>query len=704
MSLAKMSKLTLMGLRDEQIEVVSYIANVGALQIEKNDNREDSFKEHHEEYLNEKREKLKELHYYSEVREDLKENNLLRHNVDFLPSKDADSVTMATWTQDRSEEELKSYFFSRMNTFALADTDIINTSKELSDEMYKKLREESKSFNVRAEIEPLTDLAENYMHLLDSIIDKAKKITEAKGSGLLEVSGDAYLEAAFKQEEIISQAVEFINIENKIEDRVHKIRDIEENIVSLNSGDYVSSSDELSGVNNPESEEETNRLLEKFNNRITSLKNEIDALEEDLKEPAKRWEDFVVLHDFYEIQISKLSEMKKFSYSDYLFVLDAYVPSALVDEFIEDIELKYNVTCQLREASTDEEDYPVLLQNNSFARPFQSVIEMYSMPRPGFDIDPTALTGIFYAFFFGMMLGDVGYGLVLVIATGIALLKMKGGANSLISMLFFSGIVAIPFGFAFGSFFGNAVSEITNGALNFEPLLFSPLDDPISMMIMSIGFGMVHLFAGVFIDIYVKVKRGNWYQAVFKQLPWFFVILGLVLLVLGQSWGMWVSVAALVVLVLFGGQKKGTNIFMGVISGLGGLTDVTDWLSNALSYTRILALSLSTSVIAMVVNILAMIVGYNGPIQFVIFVVIMIFGHVLNLAISGLSGYVHTLRLQFVEFYGQFYTGGGVEFKPLNYQSKFTRTVEVEDGQDKILNGDFKKLKPAFKQVTEEEL
>lgn len=707
MSVAKMSKVTLVGLRDEQIEIVSYLANVGALQIEENKRRDEDFKELAKRQTQEKKNDLKDLHYYSEIRSGLRENNLLKHSVEFIPPRDADNLTMASWTQDKSETELRDYFFERMNTFALADADIIGGTEELSDEALIRLKQTSQSFNVKAEQEPLTTLAENYTNLLDSIIKKANSLSNGEGGPKDgEVSNNDYLEAAFEQKDIISQAVKFINLQDKIEDRQQKIRAINENIFALEAGDYESLSEELSGVNLEETPEEKAEYLLKFTDRITQLEAEITGLETDLLEPASYWHKFETLHDFYEIQANKLREMGKFSYSDYLFVLNAYIPYALAADFVSDIEAKYAVSCELVEAGV-EEDYPILLQNNALVRPFESVIEMYSMPKPGYDLDPSALTGIFYVFFFGMMLGDVGYGALLAIACGVALwgLKVKGGSRSLISMLFGSGLVAIPFGFMFGSFFGNLLTQVTDGAVNFDPILFSPLEEPVLMMAMSIGFGFVHLFAGVFLEMFIKIKRGNWYQAVFKDLPWFFIIVGLLLwALLGQDWGIWLVIGALSVLILLGGQKKGKNIFAGIFSGVANLVDVTDWLSDALSYTRILALSLSTSVIAMVVNILAMIVGYNGIFQIIFFVVIMIFGHILNLVISGLSGYVHTLRLQFVEFFGKFYTGGGSKFQPLNYESKYTRVTDIEDEQQKIATGAFKRVKPELVQVTEDEL
>ena len=413
------------------------------------------------------------------------------------------------------------------------------------------------------------------------------------------------------------------------------------------------------------------------------------------------YDEYEVIHDFYEVQLKKLRAIEKCEYTDYLFTINSYSPTALSTNLKEELESNYQIFVDIQDVETDE-DYPILLQNNKFARSFQSLVDMYALPKPGYDIDPTFWASVFYVILFGMMLGDVGYGALMAIMCAIGLFKFKveGNTKKTMGMLMLSGIVSIPFGFLFGGFFGDLLPTITNNAVEFKPLLFNPMEEPIAMLILSMGVGVIHLFAGMAIDIYIKTKRGDWKTGFFKVAPWYLIVVGLILWVTNISVGKYLALTGLIVLLLLGDQST-KNPFKRIFSGIASLTDITSWLSDILSYSRILALGLSTSVIAMVVNILAVLIGYKG-ITAILFVVILIFGHVLDLALSGLSSYVHTIRLQYVEFFGKFYEGGGRPFEPLDYASKFTKINEIEEEQDKIKNGEFAKMHAEFHPVSKE--
>lgn len=193
------------------------------------------------------------------------------------------------------------------------------------------------------------------------------------------------------------------------------------------------------------------------------------------------------------------------------------------------------------------------------------------------------------------------------------------------------------------------------------------------MMAAGILFGALHLFAGMGIQMYLYWRSGLLTHALFKVLPWYFILIGAGLYGgLQMEWAKYLLFVGIVVLLLFSavGQR---NPIKRLFSGLGALYGITGYISDLLSYSRILALALATSVIAMVVNILATMGGFS-ILGVVLFLVVMPFGHLLNLALSGLSAYVHTTRLQYVEFFGKFYTGGGLAFVPLSEQrTKYIR-------------------------------
>lgn len=412
---------------------------------------------------------------------------------------------------------------------------------------------------------------------------------------------------------------------------------------------------------------------EKSTTELKRIDAELEAIREESLALAVRMEDFECLYDFYQQKTAELVSASKLFELRHIFVLEGYVPAKNAEAMVNLLFSEFSLAIDLEDPGEDD-DIPVLLQNNALVEPYEAIVETFSLPKPNVDPDPTFVMSIFYALSFGLMLGDVGYGLLLSIICGILVWKVKVEGNMLkMCKLFFqTGIVSMFFGLLFGGFFGNAITEISGGAVNFPTLWFNPMDDPIKMMIWSIVFGVLHIFGGMGLDIYKKFKNGEAYDAIFSVAPWFLIIIGLGLMLLGISWAQWLALIGAALILFFSKREK--NPIKRIFGGLGGLYGVTGYFSDLLSYTRILALALCTSVIAMVVNMMAMLPGVKG-IGFIFFLIIMLIGHALNLALSALSAYVHTTRLQYVEFFGKFYEGGGRQFDPLRINSKYTKTV-----------------------------
>ena len=440
---------------------------------------------------------------------------------------------------------------------------------------------------------------------------------------------------------------------------------------------------------------------EKQRQRVARLEEDLAELEVRGKEFAAYKPDFEVLHDFYQVQDNKLAAMEDFIQTNHIFILTGYVPSALSGNISQVLADRYNVVVEISETKNDEA-YPILLQNNKVTQPFESVLRTFSLPKPGYDVDPTPFLAFFYVIFFGMMLGDIGYGAALAAVMGFLLWKVKvqGNFRDMTKVLFMSGLVSIPFGFLFGGFFGDFLTTVSEGSIQFPALLLNPLDDPINMLIFSMGAGIIHLFAGMALDIRAKFGLGDWQGALFGVAPWYLIISGFIGMLVGLDWARWPVIIGFAVLILLSSPDR--NPIKRIFGGLSSLTDLGNWLGDVLSYARVLALALATSVIAMVVNILGMMPGYKG-LSIVPFIIIMVFGHLLNLALSGLSAYVHTLRLQYVEFFGKFYEGGGRLFAPLNYETRYTYASQTEDAQQKISRGEFPRVKARFAQADPDE-
>ena len=315
---------------------------------------------------------------------------------------------------------------------------------------------------------------------------------------------------------------------------------------------------------------------------------------------------------------------------------------------------------------------PVVLKNPGFVEPFEMITDLYSPPGKN-DFDPNILVSVFYFIFFGMMISDAGYGIVLTLLGLWALktLKPKGILKKLMGLITLGGISTVFWGAMFGGWFGDL--------FNARPLWMNPLDDPMSLLIVSFVLGIIQIFVGLGAAAYKNIKSGNVLDAVYDQGLWAVLLIGLIMFVYPPLGGVAkvLSIVGAIGLVLTQGRSK-PNILGKLSSGILSLYDVTGYLSDVLSYSRILALGLATGVIAMVINTMAKMLGFN-IIGYVLMAVALVIGHVFNIAINALGAYVHSSRLQYVEFFGKFYEGGGRTFSPFMVKTKYTNLMSEEE-------------------------
>lgn len=319
----------------------------------------------------------------------------------------------------------------------------------------------------------------------------------------------------------------------------------------------------------------------------------------------------------------------------------------------------------------DEEVYPVLLQNNRFAAPYEFVTQLYGTPSPR-AIDPTFPMTPFFIMFFGLTMSDAGYGLIMAGVAALALLKLKMAplARKIFLILFAGGLSTMFFGVLLSGWFG--------GLIPMEPLFFNALENPMRMLIYSLAIGVIQIFFGMGIMFYRNVKEGKVLDAIFDQLFWALLIIGLFLLALPELSGIGktLSLASAGGLILTQGRAQ-KNILMKFLSGLFSLYNITGFLGDILSYSRLLALGLASSVIAMAINMLAGLLNVN-PIGFVIMIFMLIVGHIFNLVINILGAYVHSSRLQYLEFFNRFYEGGGRPFKPFQLNTSHVEVLKAD--------------------------
>ena len=416
--------------------------------------------------------------------------------------------------------------------------------------------------------------------------------------------------------------------------------------------------------------------------QLVEIGSELDRLTEENTNLAAYLEDYETLFDNLTIRLDKLQEISRLAGTRSTFWLEGWIPAHLSPAVADALSGRFTVAVQSRPAKSDEE-YPILLKNRKLVKPFEVVGEMFSPPSSQ-DADPSPWVAPFYFFFFGIMLSDVAYGLILTAISAFLVYKIKvqGDFRRMSTMLMYCGISSTIWGFLFGGFFGDMLSVLSGGSLNMPAIWFNPMDDPTALMVWSIVFGVIHLFAGMFANALNLIRAGRWQDAVFDILPWYLIIIGLGLLGAGPMLlpalaqvGQVMAIAGVAIILVFGGRPA-KNPIVRLFKGLGSLYNVTSYLSDILSYTRILALVLATSVIAMVVNLMGFMMGPTIP-GILVFIIVAIAGHGLNLALSALSAYVHTSRLHYVEFFGKFYQGGGRMWKPLRLKTKYTEVSRV---------------------------
>ena len=437
--------------------------------------------------------------------------------------------------------------------------------------------------------------------------------------------------------------------------------------------------------------------MQDLNTRIEKLRAEIDGAEAEIRTYAALRGAMQYTIDYFSMRIEKYDVLGRLWQSPHVFVITGYIPAESAPALEKELTEKFEAYVEL-ETPAEDEDVPVKLKNNAFAAPVEGVLESYSMPGRK-EIDPSTLMAVFYYFLFGMMLSDAGYGLLMVIGCGIALAKFKNMEESLqkfLKMFLYCGISTVFWGAMFGSFFGDAVTVIGKTFFNVDiaipALWFTPLNEPMRLLLFSFLIGVIHLFAGLGAQFYQLARQGLWKDAIFDVVFWYMLVGGGILYLLsmqmfadmvslgftlpaavGTAGAIAAGIGAVGIVLTAGRESR--SPFKRLLKGLYGLYGVSSYLSDILSYSRLLALGLATGVIASVFNQMGAMLG-NSPAGVAVFVFAFLVGHTLNLGINVLGAYVHTNRLQFVEFFGKFFEGGSRKFNPFSAKTKYFKITE----------------------------
>lgn len=357
------------------------------------------------------------------------------------------------------------------------------------------------------------------------------------------------------------------------------------------------------------------------------------------------------------------------------FFLEGWAPAESLDALRQRLE---PFGCAFQAEDPAEEDYPsvpVKLKNNALTRPLNMVTEMYSLPAYN-GIDPNPLMAPFFILFYGIMMADMGYGLLMMLASVFVLKKVrpKGGMHNFFALLGLCGISTFFLGALTGGFFGDFIPQLLK-VINpesqfvwFWKPLFTPLDNTLQILVGSMVLGFVQINAGMLISFVKKLKEGQYMDALWEEVTWWVVFLGIGLAILGVT-PLLLALGGLLVVAGPVVTNKGAGKITGIFGSL--YNHVTGYFGDILSYSRLMALMLAGSVIAQVFNTLGAIPG-----NVLIFVIISMAGNTLNFALNLLGCYVHDLRLQCLEYFGKFYQDGGRPFRPLEINTKF---VDIQE-------------------------
>ena len=413
-------------------------------------------------------------------------------------------------------------------------------------------------------------------------------------------------------------------------------------------------------------------------NLNTIAKSREDVLQKISQLGAQR-DALQLAYDRAEVVVARAEAAEKLLRGENTLLLLGWCPAAKMAEVTEVLE-KFDCAYEFTDP-TDEDtpEVPVELKSGRISKSLQTVTDMYALPSYK-GVDPNPLMAPFFIFFYGMMMADMGYGLLMIVACALILLKKKPANKHFWELFLWCGVMTFIWGIFTASFFGDAVTQIyliyhkgvtlpENYVIWFWQPLIVPTRDALMLLIGSLALGVIQIFTGMAVSISMKIRRGELMSALTDEVAWYLILIALAVGILTKQ--LKIAVIVIIVLLIVSGAygKRGFGIFTGIFGGL--YSHITGYFSDILSYSRLMALMLAGAVIAQVFNQLGALIG-----NIVGFLIISIVGNALNMGLNLLGCYVHDMRLQCLEFFGRFYEDGGKRFEPLSIKTKY---VDIEN-------------------------
>lgn len=441
------------------------------------------------------------------------------------------------------------------------------------------------------------------------------------------------------------------------------------------------------------SEKTASEALDELHKSRKALEKDQAALDKQLTELGKSSWNLKAIRDYIYWSREHAEAKNISSKTNYSFAITGWMPEVGLKE----------VTAKLSEVSKgfaieeiepeEGESAPVRLRNTSIMKPFESVTNVYGLPLPT-EVDPTPFLSIFFILFFGLCLTDSGYGLIIfaIMFSALKFMKLPEGTKKMVTLLMWGGVVTFGLGILFGGYFGLTpeqapgflTTETVNAAgqtvLAFKWQLINPMTEPITFLLLAVALGVIQVLFGLMVDGYWKIRQKQYVDALLDSALWIAFLSTIMLwgfssggLILGDYSEFFKNALLVeVVLMILTQGRKQKGIFAKIGIGVLSLYEVMSYVSDVLSYSRIMALGLGTGIIGFAMNTIAGIMGELIPyVGFLVSIAVIILGHALNLALSTLGAFIHSARLQFVEFFGKFMEGGGASFKPFKRTCKY---------------------------------
>lgn len=449
-------------------------------------------------------------------------------------------------------------------------------------------------------------------------------------------------------------------------------------LISLTSREEAESLHEILRNNNFSSvtlmgEKTPEQEISAINDEIKRLEDEVKVCENNCNTLSENLPDFEVVSEYLNNKKLRVASSENFVKTKEVNVIKGYVPTDMVQTFEDSIQkvLGNLYYLETKEADKDDVKTPILLRNSKFAQSFESLTSMYALPQYN-EIDPTPFLAPFYLLFFGMMGADFGYGLLMLIGTSIVLKKFNLSDSTRLFMRFFFylSFSVMLWGLVYGSMFGLDLPM---------KKLINPATDYNSLLVISIIFGLIHIYFGLGLKGYLLIKSGAVWDAICDVGFWYLALTGGIIYLISmvavispilKTISLGVMIIGMVGIVLTGGREA-SSIGGKLGGGVYSLYGISSYVGDFVSYSRLMALGLSGGFIAGAVNMIARMLAESGVVGMVFAFVIFVGGQLFNLGLSLLGAYVHSIRLIFVEFFGKFYDGGGKAFNIYRSKEKY---------------------------------